>query len=220
MESRFWAPTLALAGCLTWPAVAAPRPDTAQLVAARPDGGLTGLDKDRRRADGAQVVDGTLGGQGTVTGSGTRVIRGRVAPGNSPGCVTDQGNVVFEGGARLEIEIGGATPCSGHDQYSVNLSLTLNGPTLNVVLFGGFTPQAGQAFDILNWGTLTGSFSTVTLPALPPGLSWDDSQLYTQGVLGVIDPMASNADVPLPLWALALLGAAVLGPVWRRSRQS
>jgi hypothetical protein len=220
MKSNAVLTTLALAGCLALPAVAGSPPDTAQPLAVRSDGGLTGLDKVRRRADGTQVIEGTLGGQGALAGGGKRVIEGRVAPGNSPGCVTDQGNVVFEGSSRLEIEIGGATPCSGHDQYSVNQSLTLNGATLNVVLFGGFTPQAGQSFDILNWGTLTGTFGRVNLPALPQGLSWDTSELYTQGVLAVVDPSTSNADVPLPLWAVGLLGAALLAPMWRRRRQS
>jgi hypothetical protein len=47
-----------------------------------------------------------------------------------------------------------------------------------------FSPSSGQAFDILDWGSLTGAFSSIDLPSLP-GLVWDTSQLYTTGVLSV-----------------------------------
>jgi len=194
-------------------------PSSKSQPSAQPTG-ITGLDKAPRRADGAQVVKGVLAGQGVIPGQGTRVIQGKVSPGNSPGCVTDQGNVIFEGSAWLEIELGGPTACTGYDQYSVNLSLTLNGPSLNVSLYGGFVPQAGQSFDILNWGSLAGTFGTVNLPALPAGLIWDQSQLYTQGVLTVQDEHAEDTDVPLPLWAIGLLGASVLAPLLRRGRSA
>ncbi len=179
--------------------------------------GITGLDKAQRRADGAQVVKGVLAGQGVIPGQGTRVIQGKVSPGNSPGCVTDQGNVIFEGSAWLEIELGGTTACSGYDQYTVNLSLTLNSPTLNVNLYNGFVPAAGQRFDILNWGTLSGAFATINLPPLPSGLSWDTSQLHTTGELVVQGPpLLDDGDVPLPAWALVMLGAGLAGGMLRR----
>ncbi len=47
-----------------------------------------------------------------------------------------------------------------------------------------FTPAAGQSFDILD-GTLSGTFSSVSLPSLPSGLMWNTSKLYTTGVLSV-----------------------------------
>jgi hypothetical protein len=157
-----------------------------------------------------------LSGNGTVPGTGTRVITGKVAPGNSPGCVSDQGNVVFEGSASLEIEIGGTTACTQFDQYTVALKLTLSGPTLNVLLINGFVPAAGQRFDVLNWGTLVGTFGQVNLPALPAGLTWDSSALYTTGELAVNGPAVSDGDVPLPPWALATLGAGFAALLARR----
>lgn len=195
-------------------------PGTGVGVGMSGKAGITGLDKAKRRADGAWVVEGTLAGEGVIPGPGRRVIRGKVAPGNSPGCVTDQGHVTFEGSAWLEIELGGPAACSGYDQYTVNLSLTLNSPRLEVSLFGGFVPEAGQSFDILNWGTLSGAFGVVNLPALPAGLSWDQSQLHTHGVLTVLGPESSDADVPLPLWAVGLMGAGILAPLLRRDRHT
>ena len=50
-----------------------------------------------------------------ATGTGTRVITGKVAPGRSPGCVIDQGNMSFEGGASLKIEIPSAPAVSPVD---------------------------------------------------------------------------------------------------------
>lgn len=170
--------------------------------------GVTGLAGAVQRADGAWVVRGVLGGHGDIADPGTRVIQGKVAPGSSPGCVTDQGNVVFEAGAQLEIELGGTTACTGYDRYTVALSLTLSGPTINVLLINGFVPSAGQRFDVLDWGTLTGTFGKVNLPALPNGLVWDVTALHTKGEIAVVAP-AAESDVPLPAWAIVLLGSGL-----------
>src|SRR5262249_17295199 len=43
----------------------------------------------------------------------------------------------------------------------------------------------GDSFDILDWGSLAGTFSSIQLPALSGGLGWDSSQLYTTGVLSI-----------------------------------
>ena len=44
-------------------------------------------------------------------------------------------------------------------------SLALSG-TLDVTLAGGFTPAAGQSFDLFDWGTRSGTFASINLPAL------------------------------------------------------
>jgi hypothetical protein len=43
----------------------------------------------------------------------------------------------------------------------------------------------GTSFNILDWGTLAGTFSSFQLPALPGGLTWNLSQLYSAGVISV-----------------------------------
>jgi hypothetical protein len=65
-------------------------------------------------------------------------------------------------------------------------SATLAG-TLAVSLIGGFTPQAGETFDILISNALSGSFDTLQLPELTGGMMWDTSQLYTSGALSVVE---------------------------------
>jgi hypothetical protein len=54
-----------------------------------------------------------------------------------------------------------------------------------VLLLGGFTPAAGDAFDILDFASLSGTFSVVNLPGLAPGLFWNSAELYSTGVLSV-----------------------------------
>ena len=75
-------------------------------------------------------------------------------------------------------------PGTQFDQLRVSGQLTLGG-TLNVSLINGFAPVAGNSFDILDWSVLSGTFSSIQLPALAGGLSWNTSQLYVTGTLSV-----------------------------------
>ena len=98
-------------------------------------------------------------------------------------------------------------PGSGYDQLDISGLATLNG-TLDVNPLNGFTPSAGESFEILN-GRTTGSFSQISLPALSNGLNWNTSNLDTNGTISV---------TPEPS-TLALLGAGVIGLAgyaWRR----
>ena len=88
--------------------------------------------------------------------------------------------------------------------------LALDG-TLEVSLINGFTPTAGQSFDILNWGSLSGTFSSLALPTLT-GLTWDTSQLYTNGVLSV-----ASAGIPGDYNNNGTVDAADF-VVWRKNR--
>ena len=67
-----------------------------------------------------------------------------------------------------------------------------------VCRLAGFTPGPGDRFDMLNFGSLGGTFHTLRLPALPAGLAWDGSALYQDGSLSI-------AAVPEP---------ATTGLVW------
>jgi hypothetical protein len=54
-------------------------------------------------------------------------------------------------------------------------------------LFNDFVPVLGDRFDILNWGTLIGTFGVIdsSRAVLPAPLVWDTSQLYLTGELVV-----------------------------------
>jgi hypothetical protein len=90
------------------------------------------------------------------------------------------------------LEIGLA-PANSYGKLATAGTATLAG-TLSVAFVNGFLPVTGNSFDILDWGTLFGTFSTLQLPALEAGLSWDTSQLYTTGVLSVIGSTALPGD--------------------------
>jgi hypothetical protein len=62
------------------------------------------------------------------------------------------------------------------------------------LLINGFNPTAGNSFDILDWGTLAGTFSSLQLPVLGGTLVWNTSQLYTLGVISVVGPLAVDGD--------------------------
>jgi T5SS/PEP-CTERM-associated repeat protein len=133
--------------------------------------------------------------KGTGTYGVVNVNEGGVySPGNSPGIgsaasVDFQSGLFTSGAPRLIMELGGTTPGTEYDQLRVAGALTLNG-TLDVQLVdvggGTFSPHAGNSFDLLDWGSLSGTFSAIQLPALSGSLAWNTSQLYTSGVLSVV----------------------------------
>src|SRR5262249_24292271 len=146
---------------------------------------------------GALVVNGSLAGSvtvnstaklagpGSIAGGGTVGSGGTIIPGNPPAALTTTGNLTG-GGLRLnssattQIELGGTTR---GDKYAaiVASGLAELGGTLNVSLVS-FSPALGDRFDILDWGTRTGTFSTLQLPALTGTLGWNTSALYLNGV--------------------------------------
>jgi hypothetical protein len=125
-----------------------------------------------------------VSGSGTFAGTGTVNFEGDLSPGNSPAAVQFAGDVAFGSDATLQLELGGTSPGSQHDQLVVAGDLGLDG-SLDLSLIPGFAPVAGQSFNILDWfGTRTGTFSSLTLPSLA-GLAWNISQLYTTGELSL-----------------------------------
>jgi autotransporter-associated beta strand protein len=170
------------------------------LGSAASHGGAINLNGYTLELNGALLVnngaiDGTVNVNygSTAKGAGTyatvNVTDGGVyAPGNSPGIVTASAvtfsNTSTIAGPTLQIEIAGTTAGAQYDRLNVTGALSLGG-TLAVSLVSGFAPAAGNSFDILDWGTLSGTFQTIGLPALTSGLMWNASQLYTTGTLRV-----------------------------------
>jgi hypothetical protein len=140
------------------------------------------------------------------TGDGTRYFEGGLSVGDSPGAGGAEGSVVFGSTNLYRAEIGGLAAGSGFDHFAVGDHLSLGG-TLQLSWWGGFEAQAGQRFDLFDWGSVSGSFAAIDLSAaaLDPGLRWDTSRLYLDGSVAV-------AAVPEPgIWALMALGLAVIG---------
>ena len=148
------------------------------LLAGNTTGSATGT--------GAVQVNsgGTLGGTGSVAGAVTVASGGTLAPGASPGTLSLDGGLAFESGSILAIEIGGLVQGDDYDFLDVAGDVTLNG-ALDVTLIDPFTPSFAQTFDILDWGTLGGTFNMINLPGLDPGLVWETTDLYNTGEISV-----------------------------------
>lgn len=145
-----------------------------------------------------------------LSGTGHKYFEGGFGVGNSPGLGEDGGDVSFGSANTYLAEIGGSELGSSYDHYRVAGTLTLGG-TLKLVSFAGFSGQAGQSFDLFDWGTLQGQFSSIDSSGLllATGTQLDLSRLYIDGVIGV-------TAVPEPSqWALMLLGGMSL-LAWRR----
>ena len=98
----------------------------------------------------------TLGGNGTISSSVN--VQGDLSPGNSPGTLTIAGNLVLNSASATNIEIASLT---NFDRLIVGGTATLGG-TLDVIPYGGNPLAYGQQFNILQAGSITGNFATIT----------------------------------------------------------
>jgi fibronectin-binding autotransporter adhesin len=130
----------------------------------------------------------TLSGQGTVLG--TITANGPVSLGqavNTPGNTAATLNVASSStlaGSLLEDLTAinaGDNLVFGAGSGAANLGGTLTVTNPNNIAFA-----AGQIYQILSFGSETGTFSNVTLPTLAGNLGWDTSHLYSNGSIDII----------------------------------
>lgn len=128
-------------------------------------------------------------GNGTLRGDGALVANvqhiGIVSPGISLGTLQIIGTFTQEAGDLLQIDLGGHT-ASMYDRLSVSGAVTLGG-TLNVTA-SSLEMIANDVFDILDFGSVRGTFATINMPALGSSLAWDLSRLYVDGTIAVVLP--------------------------------
>ena len=130
--------------------------DLSALASQAPAEGLPGL-----------VVDpsATLAGSGTWAGA--VLNEGTLSPGYSPGVQT-LGSYVQASDAALVVELAG-TGLDLFDRIVVSDLAELDG-ALEVVLLDDFMPQVGDEFRILTYGSVQGTFSTITGLGIGAGL--------------------------------------------------
>jgi hypothetical protein len=103
-------------------------------------------------------------------------------PGFSPTTVF-VGNIAFNSGSTLNIDLGGTTPGSQYDQIISSGAVTLAG-TLNLVPYGAYVPAAGDKFVVMTYANATGAFSAINGTSAGPGLTY--SVIYEPGALVVL----------------------------------
>lgn len=110
---------------------------------------------------------------GTITGDATFEADngvwiedgGSLVPGYPLGTLTVTGTLDLAAGSLLTAEIGGLAAGSQHDRVVVSGALTIGG-NLRVTMANGFVPALGDTFTILSADSVTGTFSSLGLPAL------------------------------------------------------
>jgi autotransporter-associated beta strand protein len=145
---------------------------------------------------GAVTVLGaaTLGGSGVIGGPLT--VNGTLAPGNSPGTLTVNNDLVVNDGAVLQYQLGASS-----DLTVVNGNLTLGG-TLTVTTDGSLGAANYTLF------TYTGSLSgNSTLGTTPPGYSY---YLNTNTAGQVVLIVYSPAPTPPGFAAISSLGGNIV----------
>jgi len=142
---------------------------------------------------GAGIINGT---QGTLVGN-FNLTGGTISPGDGIKKIGDlniTGTYNESGAGILNIDLDGTTPNTKYDVLNISGAATLGG-TLDVDTLTGFSLAAGDSFDILNYASETGTFTTVNLPTLTGGETWNVSYNATDLVITVEAPAVSNGTV-------------------------
>jgi hypothetical protein len=169
---------------------------------------VTGAGDNYMQSAGSTTVDGTL----TVNAASTVDITGGTlfgATDNINGNVDLTGGVVNPGNGvdligelkvtgtytqgsagTVTIDLGGKTAITQYSVLDITKASSLSG-TLDVTLVNGFTPVVGDTFDIIDYLSNTGTFTTLNLPTLSGGDEWTE----TYGAKGLVLEVVSGGAV-------------------------
>jgi hypothetical protein len=188
---------------------------TGSMVIAQNSGG-SGLYDFRSGNIYANYIDvnrgGTLRGAGNIYGN-VHVNGGIVAPGNSPGTLNINGVYIQDEFSTLSIELGGTEQGITYDLLRIYGTASLTG-TLDINLYGEYTPTAGTSYDILIADAIIGigdaGFQGFTNIIGPNGWIW--TVQYMDGSTTDTVSLTANA-VPIPgaLWFFAPALAGLIG---------
>lgn len=134
-------------------------------------------------------VDGTLGGTGTVPST---TVSGALAPGNSIGTITVNGNLTFNAGSAYQVELAGAA----NDRTNVTGAATLAGTTQATYSGSTFTRAPNTILSAT--GGLVGTFQNLTTTGLPSflfgrlGYSATDVTISLQSGMASISGLGGN----------------------------
>ena len=143
---------------------------------------------------GTAIFNIDVSGSGDFSLTGTTIFNKSYNPGSSPGHNAFDGAIMLGGDAHLILELGGRERGDTYDAIDVAESFTAAG-TLTIALLDGFTPHAGDTFDLLDFDSAAGAFETILLPKLEHGLRFDTTSLLTTGSVSVVPEPAATGVV-------------------------
>ena len=156
----------------------------ATLAANNSTGSATGL------GDVLVQNAGVLGGNGTIAGSVTIASGGTLAVGNTNDSLTVDNNLTLNVGSTTTLQIRHSSPANSSVVVGNNLTF---GGTL-VVTNLGVAPGGGDTFQLFTAGNISGTFTSLTLPALTNGFFWNTNLLLTAGTLIVETVTGASID--------------------------
>lgn len=180
---------------------------TLTLTAANTYTGPTDVVFGNLRLDGSILTGVTVGTYGTLSGRGSfagqLVLAGTLAPGDSPGILTQSnGSAFFQTSAHYAVEIGGVLAGTGdgfHDRFNIldgacfiQSGVTLDALPWDTVLGATFVPTRGQVFTVLDARQgIFGAYTDLTNVGHSQWLLYDNNatglrygNLYGTGLLG------------------------------------
>jgi hypothetical protein len=144
-------------------------------------------------------ANGILSGAGTLAGGLTVEPNGIVAPGNSPGILTIDGEFTHQGTTEFEI-----VSLLNFDQILVNGSANLAGTF--AIKLDEYTPQKNETFDLIDFESLSlnGLVFDFSNAPLTAGLQWDTSRFWQDGTISVVPE--PSAQLLMILGVMGFLG--------------
>src|SRR6202035_229611 len=186
-------------------------------------GGTTTVDGVLNASGGINVSGGfiygnaagiTTGTQGTLVGN-FDLTAGTINPGDGIKKIGDlniTGTYTESGAGILNIDLHGTTANTTYDVLNVSGAAALGG-TITIDLLTGFTPIVGDTWDVLNYASETGAFTTVNLPTAPVG----DHYVFACGATDCTLTLDAGAAAPAATGAVAT-GTVSASPARRVSR--
>jgi hypothetical protein len=136
-----------------------------------------------------------ISGDGSVNGNFTVASGATLAPGNNDlGALSFSNALTLNSGSKTIVNVS-------HDLQTNNVVTATAGFTYGGTLIVSNVSdplQAGDAFQLFNAAGFAGNFSSLTLPALTPGLYWDTSTLNVDGTIRVgfeTPPLIGNISI-------------------------
>ncbi|MEY2429732.1 MAG: hypothetical protein QOJ40_2617, partial [Verrucomicrobiota bacterium] len=133
----------------------------------------------------------TVSAGATLSPAGTNTTIGITTGQNAIGTISASGNISLAGTTVIKLNGPGA-----NDAVTSTSGAITCGGTLNLVNISATPLAAGDSFQILNAGSISGSFANITPAAPGARLVWNTSQLNTTGVISVMGgPVISSTVV-------------------------